>query len=298
MPRPVRHISQRNTGPDDTPLARHDENPTPRLIPSPPGMDRADTYSKSPAYLQYDRSPMPVTAMAADYQPGHVTKPHQHPNAQLIHAVHGVMVVATAEGQWIVPPTRGMWMPGGTVHWIRMVGHVRMRTAYIRPDAAANLPTRCTVLGITPLLRELILAAIDIPTPYAAESRDGRLMRLLLDEVMLVPTLPLHLPRPADAGLREICDAIVGAPDTALTLAQWGERLGVDPKTIQRRFARETGMTFGQWRQQARLLSALEGLAAGAKVVDVALDLGYESPSAFSTMFRRQFGVPPSGFFR
>jgi quercetin dioxygenase-like cupin family protein len=123
--------------------------------------DRADTYWP-PAYLQYDRSEMPVTAMAADYVPGHITRPHQHPHAQLIHAMHGVMVVSTAEGQWIVPPTRGMWMPGGTVHWIRMVGRVQMRTAYIRPDAAPDLPTRCTVRYL-PLLRELILAAIDVP---------------------------------------------------------------------------------------------------------------------------------------
>jgi len=263
-----------------------------------PHAPRADTYAEQPAYVQYDRGPMPVTAMAADYAPGHVTKPHQHPHAQLIHAMHGVMVVSTADGQWIVPPTRGMWMPGGTVHWIRMVGRVQMRTAYIRPDAAPGLPARCTVLGITPLLRELILAAINIPLPYAADSRAGRLMRLLLDEVLLVPTLPLHLPRPADPGLRRICDAIVDSPDTGLTLADWGDLLGVDPKTIQRRFARETGMTFGQWRQQARLLAALERLAAGAKVVDVALDMGYGSPSAFATMFRRQFGVPPSAFFR
>ncbi|WP_153946458.1 helix-turn-helix transcriptional regulator [Cupriavidus sp. U2] len=259
---------------------------------------RADTYAERPAYVQYDRSPMPVTAMAADYVPGHVTKPHQHPHAQLIHAMHGVMVVSTPEGQWTVPPTRGMWMPGGTTHWIRMVGRVQMRTAYIRPDAAPDLPTACTVLGISPLLRELILAAIDVPALYDMDSRDGRLMRLLLDEVKLVPTLPLHLPRPTDPDLRTICDQIVGEPDTGLTLADWGTRLGVDPKTIQRRFARETGMTFGQWRQQARLLAALERLAAGDKVVDVALDMGYDSPSAFATMFRRQFGVPPSAFFK
>lgn len=279
----------------DTPGSK----PLPADAPTDPAMaGRADTYADHPAYLRYDRSPMPVTAMAADYVPGHVTKPHQHPHAQLIHAMHGVMVVSTAEGQWTVPPTRGMWMPGGTVHWIRMVGRVQMRTAYIRPDAAPDLPTGCTVLGISPLLRELILAAIDIPPHYDADSRDGRLMRLLLDEVKLVPTLPLHLPRPADAALRSICDQIVDTPDSALTLADWGARLGVDPKTIQRRFARETGMTFGQWRQQARLLAALERLAAGDKVLDVALEMGYDSPSAFATMFRRQFGVPPSAFFR
>jgi AraC-like DNA-binding protein len=57
-------------------------------------------------------------------------------------------------------------------------------------------------------------------------------------------------------------------------------------------------MTFGQWRQQARLLHALERLALGDKVVDVALSLGYDSPSAFATMFKRQFGETPSAFFR
>src|ERR1700756_4912106 len=119
MPRPN---TPRHAGPEATA----------RPVPTLPCAERADSYARSPAYMQYDRSPMPVTAMAADYAPGHVTKRHQHPHAQLVHAVHGVMVVATAEGQWIVPPTRGMWMPGGTVHWIRMVGHVRMRTAYIR----------------------------------------------------------------------------------------------------------------------------------------------------------------------
>lgn len=258
----------------------------------------AQPSTPSPGYTRYDRSEMPVAAMATDYAPGHRTARHRHPNAQLIHAVHGVMVVSTEDGQWIVPPTRAIWMPAETDHWIRMVGNVRMRTAYIRPDAAPGLPTRCTVLGVSPLLRELIVAAVAVPLPYPADSRDGRLMRLLLDEVVLLPSLPLHLPDPRDPALRRICEAIVAAPDTDTPLAEWASRLGIDPKTVQRRFARETGMTFGQWRQQARLLAALERLAAGAKVVDVALELGYQSPSAFAAMFRRQFGMPPSLFFR
>ena len=87
-------------------------------------------------------------------------------------------------------------------------------------------------------------------------------------------------------------------PGDAATLADWATELGVDAKTIQRRFARETGMTFGQWRQQARLLHALERLALGDRVVDVALALGYDSPSAFATMFKRQFGETPSAYFR
>ena len=74
--------------------------------------------------------------------------------------------------------------------------------------------------------------------------------------------------------------------------------LGVDEKTIQRLFRKETGMTFGQWRQQARLMQALERIALGERIVDVAATLGYDSPSAFASMFKRQFGITPSQFFK
>lgn len=248
-------------------------------------------------YQQFDRTAMPVTALAEDYPDGQFTPRHSHPNAQLAHAVRGVMVVTTENGQWIVPPTRGLWIPGGVSHATRMVGEVLMRTAFIRPDAAPALPSHCVVLKISPLLRELILSAIDMTTPYESDSRAGHLAQLLLDELQQMPSLPLFLPLPADSRLRTICDAIKSAPDESTTVSEWSRRLAIDPKTIQRLFLRETGMTFGQWRTQARLLIALERLAAGDKVVDVALDLGYESQSAFATMFKKQFGVSPSRFF-
>jgi AraC-like DNA-binding protein len=67
---------------------------------------------------------------------------------------------------------------------------------------------------------------------------------------------------------------------------------------LHRLFAKETGMTFAQWREQARLLHALRGIAAGNKVIEVALDCGYGSASAFAAMFRRHFGVSPSSFYQ
>ncbi len=82
------------------------------------------------------------------------------------------------------------------------------------------------------------------------------------------------------------------------TLQDWAEALAVDVKTIQRHFACGLGMTFGQWRQQARLLAAMERLAVGEKVIDVALAMGYDSPSAFTSMFKRQLGHTPAAFFR
>jgi AraC-like DNA-binding protein len=46
-----------------------------------------------------------------------------------------------------------------------------------------------------------------------------------------------------------------------------------------------------------RLLTALSRLAAESPIATVALDLGYESPSAFTAMFKRALGRPPSEFF-
>ncbi|MNE91994.1 HTH-type transcriptional repressor of iron proteins A [compost metagenome] len=109
--------------------------------------------------------------------------------------------------------------------------------------------------------------------------------------------LPLHLQMPSDLRLLPICERLQQQLDDASTLADWARRLAVDVKTIQRLFVKQTGLTFGQWRQQARLLRALELLATGEKVIAVALALGYDSPSAFASMFRKQFGQTPSQFF-
>lgn len=259
---------------------------------------KMDSIDPAHVPLGLDQGLTPVAGKAIDYPSGHRVPLHRHPTAQLLHAVQGVMVVSTGAGQWVVPPTRGLWMPAGEVHRLRMVGDVQVRTVYIRPDARPNLPAECQVVGISPLLRELILAAIEVPRPYADDTRDSRLMALLLDEVALLPSLPLRLPQPADPDLLTLCQSLSEAPDDRSTLGNWADQLGVNAKTLQRRFVRQTGMTFGQWRQQARLLIALEQLASGSKVVDVALNLGYSSPSAFATLFKRQFGVSPSTYFR
>jgi AraC-like DNA-binding protein len=247
---------------------------------------------------EIDSGVLPVVTRAVDYPAGHVVDPHVHARGQLVYAEHGVMMVAAGAGRWIVPPTRAIWMPAGVSHAIRCIGVVRMRSVYVLPDAAPQLPGRPQAVGVSALLRELILAAMAVEGRYEADSRDGRLMRLLLDELHALPVLPLHLPQPADARISRICARLAAHPDDVSTLADWAATLGVDAKTIQRLFARETGMTFGQWRQQARLLHGLERLALGDKVLDVALALGYDSPSAFATMFKRQFGETPSAFFR
>ena len=260
-----------------------------------------DISTQDTPWRRYDQGTFPVSGRSADYPSGQSWPMHSHPTAQLIHAVRGVMVVTTASGSWTVPPTRGVWVPAGTRHTMRTVGEVHLRTLYIRSevdDKGDRLPAECQVVAISPLLRELILAALEVIPPCAPDSRDARLMALLLDEVGVLPCLPLRLLYPSDPLLIRICHALGEQPGDRRTLSDWAAELAVDARTIQRRFARQTGMTFGQWRQQARLCCALEQLAAGEKIVDVAQTLGYDSPSAFATMFRRQFGSVPSAYYR
>jgi AraC-like DNA-binding protein len=240
---------------------------------------------------------MPVTALGIDYASRAQVPPHRHEVCQLIYAIRGVMVVSTAAGQWVLPATRAVWLPARIEHAIRMAGPVAMRTLYIQPGVARGLPGQCAVVAVSALLRELIAEATRIALPYRMQSRDGRLMKLLLDEIVQMQALPLSLPSTRDPRLRRIEDAIKRQPDDQTTASQWARRLGVDARTVQRLFQRETGLTFARWRQQARLLRALELLAKGERIVDIALEVGYRSPTAFSTMFLRQFGCSPSAFF-
>jgi AraC-like DNA-binding protein len=240
----------------------------------------------------------PVTCRARDYRAGTHIAAHKHRRHQLVYSMSGLMVVRSEVGRWVVPSTRAIWMPAGMAHAVDCIAEVHMRSLYIEPSFAPQLPAEPFAVQVAPLLRELLQAAILIDGPHEEDSRDGRVVRLMLDELHRMDVLPLHLPEPVDPRLHRICQHIQKHPGDEATLQDWAQALVIDVKTIQRHFASELGMTFGQWRQQARLLAAMERLARGEKVIDVALAMGYDSPSAFTSMFKRQLGQTPAAFFR
>lgn len=257
-----------------------------------------DSRSRSTDPADYQRVPRPVAAMAKDFAAGHHIAPHHHERAQLIFAAHGAMLVSTPGGSWAVPPQRAVWMPAGIVHEIRMAGDVAMRTLYVRGDAAARLASTVRVLAVSPLLRELILRACALPVSYDEDGPAGRLMALILDEIAALPAVALDLPMPSDARLGRICRALSAEPGATRSLPDWGRAVGASARTLARLFVKETGLSFAAWRQQARLLAATAMLAAGEPITRIALELGYESPSAFTAMFKRALGAPPSQYFR
>jgi len=237
-----------------------------------------------------------IVTRRTTYPKGHHVAPHWHARAQFVFAVQGTMMVRTPRRAWIVPPSRALWVPAHTVHEIQMHGAVEMRSLYVNGAAAAGMPSTCVVLDVTPLLRELVVRAVALPVRYDEEGDDGLLMRLLMAEIRRLPQCALDLPLPGSPDLTGLCERILADLSTRKPCGDDARAMNVSSRTLYRRFRRETGISFARWRQQARLLESIRRLAEGASVTTVAMDLGYESPSAFSAMFRRTLRMPPRAF--
>lgn len=249
------------------------------------------------AHLVFEQSPMPVSAMLVNYPHGHLIEAHTHSCAQLLYAIQGVMIIQAKRGKWVVPPSHGVWIEANMEHTVQMSGDVQMRTVFIKDSASTKLIRKNCVVAIPPLLRELILAATKIPLEYDWNSRDGKLMSLLIDELQELAILPMHLAWPEDERIVQVCTWLSEFPADQTSVAQWAAKVHVSEKTFHRLFSQQTGVTFGRWRQQIRLLLALEKIAHGEKIVSIALELGYESQSAFAAMFKRHFGTTPTSFY-
>ncbi|MGH7042636.1 MAG: AraC family transcriptional regulator [Acetobacteraceae bacterium] len=246
----------------------------------------------------FDGLASPVIALANDFADGHTLPPHQHRRSQLLHGAAGAPMITTTFGTWLVPPQRAVWIPGGVVHGVRMLGAVRSHSLFLEPKAAMGMPDRCQVVGLSPFMRTLMAEAVDLPVEHAPDSRAGALMALLLHEVRELPVLPLALPIPAHPALAERCRRFLVQPTPHATIDAWSTALGMSRRAFTRLFRRETGLGFAAWRQQACLVAALPRLIAGEAVTNVAISLHYDNPAAFTSMFKRVLGASPRLYLR
>lgn len=243
-----------------------------------------------------DALPGAIVATANEHPDNHRVPRHRHRRSQLLYAATGIMVVGTEAGRWIVPPERAVWIPAGMYHETNALVHVSTRSVYIEPEVSGALPSDCRVIGISPLVRLLLLETADLPLPYERGSRADLIFSLLVQEIAVAPVLPLDIPFPADARLAARCRAYLENPSPHETIDDWRRDLALSRRTFTRRFRAETGVSFAVWRRQAAIFAALPRIARGEPITTVAFDLGYESASAFATMFRRVIGVPPSRY--
>ena len=238
-----------------------------------------------------------LRSLAYSVRAGHRIDRHTHDWHQLVYASAGVMHVWTGRGAWIVPPHWAIFVPAGIEHSIRFAAPSDLRTLYIRPGWAEAAPADCAVVGVSPLLRELIQRAVLDNLLDEREPVEAALATLILNEFSQAGAPPFDLPQPSSPPLMRAAALIEAGALEAANSAALARAVGLGTRTLERRFLAETGLTPGRWRRQHALLGALERLAAGAPIKQVAAAAGYATPSAFTAAFRASFGTTPARYF-
>jgi AraC-like DNA-binding protein len=238
--------------------------------------------------------------------------PHHHACAQIALSATGVVRMTMADGSFIVPPSRALWIPPGVEHAVTVVEDAELLTLYLHQPRgrcgpqvarAVDAPWRqCRVLEVSGLLRALALeldARPDAPgLALSADElqREKRLSALLFDELCRARPVPLGIAMPLEKRLRALCEAMLDDPTRHTTLDAWARDAGASPRTVARLFRSELQTSFVQWRQQVLLARAVTLAARKLPMAHIAAELGYASASAFSAMVRRSVGAPPSRF--
>jgi AraC-like DNA-binding protein/quercetin dioxygenase-like cupin family protein len=246
----------------------------------------ADPWASTTGSVIVATFPMPV---------GVVFNWHTHDDHQLAWAASGVLTVRTEAADWVLPPTRALWIPAGVKHETLAAGVATMRSLYVRPDRSPAAWPGPVPVTVSPLLAELIgyLGADSL----ALEERE-RAEALLGDLLRPVPMTTIDVRMPDDERAATVAAGLLADPADGRTLAEWGRQVGASGRTLERAYLAGTGMTFGQWRRLIRLQASLPDLAAGLAVSTVARHVGYQTPSAFVAAFRKETGMTPASYFR
>lgn len=222
---------------------------------------------------------------------------HSHARGQLSGLRRGLLTMGTDAGAWVVPADHAVWLPPHYPHYGWTHGAVDGWSCYVAEAACATLPQRPRTIRTSALLREAVIRASEWQE-QTLDEQQRRIAMVILDELRAAPIQPFGLPMPRDSRLVLVANALLDDPGNRRGVDEWARWSGISERTLSRRFVAETGFTYTAWRQRARVIRALEMLAEGQAVTMVALDLGYDSVSAFIALFKRTLGVTPSAYFQ
>lgn len=235
----------------------------------------------------------PVVSIAIETRQNDDELPmHTHRKGQLVVASRGSVMCRAPDGLWIVPPQGAVWIPGGVQHSNCVSSFGKIYCVFI-DSRAMKLPSECCTFTISPLVRELIDRLASFPPLYPVGGPTSRLAQVLLDELVQMDSEQMYLPISRDIRLQQLATALLRDPGDRSTLDEWAERYAMSERTLARLIQKQTGLTFGRWRQRLHILIALQRLSVGISVQTVSQDLGYETPSAFITMFKKALGKSP-----
>ncbi len=233
-----------------------------------------------------------LRSLSLDYGEGAREPLHQHPWAQLLYAGFGSIQLKAANGIWLVPSGRAIIIPPKLPHQLQMLGRVELRTLYFSPQLNVQA-AQVRALEVCPLLHELVLRICQLGALDSRNRRHQALLALIKTELADAPTAPIQLPLPTDARALRLTDRFADRATVGLSLNTLISQAGLSRRTAERLFQTETGLSPARWRRMFLLSQSFQALLAGKLLDDTWQAAGYKNPSAFSTAFRRHFGISP-----
>lgn len=249
---------------------------------------------RQPVYIGFAERPAALAVGSWRLDRGEGFEWHEHPVHQLAWAESGVLTMGTATSTWVLPRSRGLWMPAGLPHTTGAAVAGTLCSLYFRPDACPIDWVAPTVVAVSPMLGELITYLAD---PQLDQHARRRAEVVVFDLLVPATSATLHVRVPTDERGRRVADGLVADPADPRTLEAWGRFAGASARTLARIFVTETGTSFSRWRTEVRVAASLPLLADGVAVNTVAREVGYANPSAFIAAFRRALGVSPRNYF-
>lgn len=242
-----------------------------------------------------DAHDAPVVGIAASLGQ-HDSGLHQHGRGQLLYARKGCIRITLANQVCLLPPSRAAWIPPATAHRAVMKEVVDYRSLYFSAELSLQVDAAVCVVEVSPLLEAVLepMAQADFDVDWS-QGRYRYLLGLCLDEMQNALRQPTLLPLPQDRRLHSLIAQPERLPPELRELEQ---EVGASARTIGRIFRLETGMSYQQWRQQWRLMRAIELLAIGKNYSYTATMLGFQSESAFVAFFKGMVGRTPREFLK
>jgi len=223
---------------------------------------------------------------------------HTHDMHQFQYAFEGYIEVEDESARYLVPHQFGVWIPAGTLHrtWLKGGGS---GSVFLREDMVDTDTARLSIIRVPPLMREMILESMRWPLLEGYRDETGRsfftTFALLCRDWLATPS-ELILPVSEDRRIKRIIKYTVDNLAT-VSLEEVCKDVGMSTRTLRRKFSDKMGMTWEEFRLRCRIFKAIELLEdESVPIVEIALQVGYGSQSAFAKSFKNLLQESPSAY--
>ena len=218
----------------------------------------------------------------------------------LLYAMQGTLRLEAQGQRWTLPPARAALISAGHPITISILSRLTSASVLFAIDFMPAPPDVLSVFDVSPLARELIgecqtWGADNGPlTPYSRSIFQS--LSAVVTRLAQTPS-PCVLPVPTSPALARALALTEEQATSTPNFNDIARKTGQSPRTLARRFSDEMGMTWRDALRRIRMIRAIEALAiSDAPITQIALDVGYNSLSAFNVAFRDMTGKSPTQY--